>query len=389
MARNDQAERYRISATTLIRYGQLGLVAFILDGYAPTVQLLAKDLHSPLFVASFHGTTFGVGFIAGSFAASLVTARLGRSLTITIGVAGLVVGLIAYLVSPIILASLISIGVCGAFCSLVQSAAYADLADTDAKTRRHVLNEGAALSQVAGISAPLLVGIASTLVIGWRGGLGVAAIFAIYLLIIDRGYKRQRDNAPKVGLPHIKTTLRASRVFWIAWISMVVVLGIEFSMSMWAPIYLKSHFNASTALATLSPSIMLSGIFIGRLIASRLAPFFRADVLLCWSTVLSMGGFAIFWSSSMPVLAFCGLAFTGLGIAAQFPLSLARLTAASNGNPDVASALGSVALGLAIAVSPFLLGILDHFLGVQLALLLIPTLGIFTIGLVLVSRTRA
>jgi fucose permease len=110
-------------------------------------------------------------------------------------------------------------------------------------------------------------------------------------------------------------------------------------------------------------------------------------VLLLASIAVSLAGFVVFWTTPIGWLAVTALGVAGLGIAGQFPLSLARLVAASDDRPDDASASASFALGIAIAGAPPLVGALGGLVGVRLGLLLVPALCVVAAALVLLTPT--
>jgi len=58
----------------------------------------------------------------------------------------------------------------------------------------------------------------------------------------------------------------------------------------------------------------------------------------------------------------------------MFPLSIARLIAASGNLPDLASARASIAMGIAFGGGPFAIGVLADGVGVYRSMLVVPVL---------------
>lgn len=367
---------------TWLRYAQLGIVAFVIDGYAPTIQLLAHDLDIPIGVATLHATAFGIGFIIGALGAPALAHRINRARSIQLGSIGIGVGLSCYLLGSHIALTLIGIGLTGIFATLVQSNAFADLSDRGPAVRARLLHEGSALSQIAGLTAPVIVGTASASVLGWRAGL--AMIFALVLGSLVASVITQRRGAgAQQETDDGEPALRAS--FVIVWLSTILVLGIEFATALWAPVWLHHAGGVDLSLATASPTCMLLGMVIGRLVLSRVGSRTSQDVLLISSVLLSIAGFVVLWLAPSVIVGVGSLFVIGLGVGGQFPLSLARLVTASNHRPDTAAAASTFALGLAIAAGPACLALAEQMLGLQTAMLLIPALGVGAIVLVLAS----
>jgi MFS family permease len=64
----------------------------------------------------------------------------------------------------------------------------------------------------------------------------------------------------------------------------------------------------------------------------------------------------------------------GLGYGAHYPLAVSLVLRSSGGRPDQAQARSTIAVGLAIGISPFLLGTLADNLGAHRGFLLVPLL---------------
>jgi predicted MFS family arabinose efflux permease len=270
----------------------------------------------------------------------------------------------------------------------VQSAAYADLAVVHGPDGPRALSEGSAVSQAAGVVAPLAVGAASATVLGWRAAFAVVLVLAALLGLLG-GLRSRRPPGAAEAAPQPPPLPAGGRLpgrFWGVWCSFAVVLGVEFCLSVWAPVLLAAR-HVPGALATASPAMMLTGIMAGRFAVGALTRHLRVDVLLLASIAVSLAGFVVFWTTSVGWLAVAALGVAGLGIAGQFPLSLARLVAASDDRPDDASASASFALGIAIAGAPPLVGALGGLVGVRLGLLLVPALCVVAAALVLLTPT--
>jgi len=97
---------------------------------------------------------------------------------------------------------------------------------------------------------------------------------------------------------------------------------------------------------------------------------------------VAAAGFALFWSAPILVLAAAGLAVTGLGVALLYPTIVSLVVATWPDAPDRAAARAALASGLAIGVTPFLLGRLSDTIGLRAAYLIVPALLV-----VLATRT--
>jgi cyanate permease len=85
-------------------------------------------------------------------------------------------------------------------------------------------------------------------------------------------------------------------------------------------------------------------------------------------------GFGIFWFSHIFAVSMVGLFLIGVGISTQFALASLRLIDLSDNRPDQAIGLSSLAAGIAIALAPFALGLLDDQFGISRAYIMVPVL---------------
>ena len=102
----------------------------------------------------------------------------------------------------------------------------------------------------------------------------------------------------------------------------------------------------------------------------RLGPWRLALV----SLGIALCGFLVFWLSAVPWLTLVGLAASGLGIANLYATSLSLALAAEPDNSSRAAARTSMASGLAIIVTPLILGALADSVGLFAGYAIVPFL---------------
>ncbi|MGO4385138.1 MFS transporter [Specibacter sp. RAF43] len=374
---------------TWIRYGQLGVFAFLIDGYAPTVSLLADDLGLSLSQAAMHGPAVGLGVLLAGAVSARLTAIWGREALTWMGLFGMCAGVFSYCFSGQLAFTLAGIGVAGFSGALLMAAGNADLAARHGSRGPQALNEGAAVSQGVGLVAPLFLGLGAAGALGWRAGLMVLVVLSVALASVGlaRGTRRRAPSFPQ-GKIRSLAPQRMSPRFWAMWLCFVCLLGIEFSMTMWTPMFLSERTGLSAPLATAAITVTLSGMMIGRFVFARLVASRGLDALLLAAIALSLLGFTVFWLTTTAVISLAALFIVGLGISGQYPLALARMIQSSDGLTDRATALASVGMGLALASAPAALGVLGDRMGISTGILLVPVLGILSVSLIVLVPVR-
>lgn len=149
---------------------------------------------------------------------------------------------------------------------------------------------------------------------------------------------------------------------------------VEFSLTFWASELVRERTGAGAAASTGSVTALLVGMTLGRAAGAALTRRRAVDWLLGRVLLLSGAGFAVFWISTTLWVSVLGLLLLALGLSLQFPLVIGRVIAASDGQPDLATARSSIAVGVAIGTAPFALGLLSDEMGTHRAFLLVPAL---------------
>lgn len=373
---------------TWLIYAQLACYSYFFYGYRPVVPLLRDEYQVTNTVAALHGTAAAVGSIIGGFLMPVVARRLGRSRTMWLGLAGLAVSAAMLVLSPVIAASLVAM-VCAAMSvTLISALAMATLSDHHGGAGPAAITEANGLAVIAGFIAPLVIGGAVAVGWGWRPGIAVAIVMIIVTAVVAwRTGVRIPASTPRTTRPGGKTGLPGR--YWLVWGVVLAQTGVEFAVSMWGSDQLREHAGMTPGAAAAAVSAMVAGIVVGRLGGGALALRVSTPRLLLGAIAVTAAGFVVFWLSTMAWLAVAGLMVAGLGMALLWPLGVSLAIAASDGQPDLATARLSYAVGIASGGAPFVLGAISDAAGTQRAFLLVPVLlAIAAGGVVLVGRQR-
>lgn len=356
---------------TWLVYGLMAVYGYFVYGFGPSVPLLRDDQDVSRAVSGLHGTALALGAVVAGLTSAGLVARFGRGPVLRLGLAGLAAGVVVYTATAALPLTLLGALIAGSAGSVVLNTHSAVLSD------RHVLGGPASISEAnalaagVGLLAPLVIGVAAGSTLGWRAGMLVTVVLAALVLAasatiaVPPARLAPTTAAPKVGLP---------RSYWTAWTVLVLCIAIEFAMTIWASDLLRERVGLDEGAAAGSVTALIAGMAIGRFAGARLALRHGPDWLLARTLIVTAGGFVIFWLSTTLWLSLAGLVVLGLGIALQFPLGIARAILASDGRPDLATARASLGAGLAIGLSPFLLGFLADMFGTHRAFLLVPAL---------------
>ncbi|MFF5226129.1 MFS transporter [Dactylosporangium sp. NPDC000521] len=354
---------------TWVIYVQLSLWCYFLYGFGPVAPLLRDELHISRTLASLHGTGFAVGGIVGGAVIPALTRRYGRNRLIWGGltlVSGAAVGMFAahHLALTLTFATLASFGG-----SLLVNGVVAALTEHHGTAGPAAISEANAAAAAVGLVAPLIVGFAYGTGLGWRAGL-VLVVVPTVLLAVFAGVRApeplQHSAADGRRVRKLPTT------YWLAATSLFATGSVEVCLTLWGSDVLRDHAHVSAGVATAGVSTMVAGMVTGRIVGGRLLLRYRPTRMLLAALAVSAAGFALFWSATVPWLAMAGLFGCGLGVGLHYPLGIGLALAHSDGQPDLAAARASFAVGISFAVAPFALGSLADRVGPHTAFLLVP-----------------
>jgi len=156
-------------------------------------------------------------------------------------------------------------------------------------------------------------------------------------------------------------------------------------MVFWSANYFESVLAMPKAAAAQAVSLFLAGMIGGRLAGPRLEQWLGVYRVIAGSLITAGIGFAIYWTAAAPPAGMIGLFITGLGVAGLYPLTLSLAVGSAGGATVQASALSSMASGVAIFSLPLILGRLADAAGIRQAYAVIIVLVVADLAIILAA----
>ena len=357
---------------TLVTYAQLGAFGYFLYGFGPVVPLLRDEQGTSRAVAALHGTALAVAAVVGGTIFPPLVRRFGRPPVMWTGIGGLAVGVLTFTVAHSFPATMTAAFISALSGALLVNGVVAALSEHHGPAGPAAISEANAVAAGVGMIAPLVVGGAVAIGIGWRPGLAALAP-AVAALAVVAWIVRRRQSAPAV-LTSVGSGAGRSRLpgaYWWAWTSMLATGSVEVCLNLWAADELRTRAQVSPGLATAALSAIIGGMFLGRVVGTSLVLRLPATRVLLGALALSAAGFTVFWVATSPWLAIVGLLICGIGNALHYPLAIAIAIDHSAGQPDLAAARAGYAMGVGFGLAPFGLGALADAVGPHQAFLLV------------------
>jgi predicted MFS family arabinose efflux permease len=377
---------FRRDRLTLTMYGHLAVYGFFLFCFGPAQPLLRDEQGTSRTVAGLHGTSLALGAIIAGLLNTRISHRFGSERASWIGMTIAAVGIMDLIAFRSLTFTLIGALIAGTGGTLaINSSTSVFHQHLPTAQAEKALAEGNAVAALCGAVGTTLVGLLIATRFGWRS----AFLVALIGMLLVRVFLYRKPNAIHIPNPDGHLSGRLSAKFWIGWIGVVTAVGIEFSSSFWAAALIRARTGASASIATTTVMVLALCMGIGRYLGSRSLHFASLDRLMILFLAVTGIGFAVFWTATTTPISFVGLGVVGLGVSMQFPLAISRLIRLSNHRSDLAVGRASLGAGVAIGVSPLLLGFLGDHIGIEKAYLMVPVLIVIGIISVTSSPTKA
>ena len=360
----------RRDAATWYGYLLLGFFTFLLNIQGNILPFLQAELALGYGTAALHSSAIAAGMILTGLTGDRVIARIGRAAALATGGLGAAAGAVLLCLAPAAWASIPACFLLGAAGSLIPSVVPAMLAQIHGHHRDRALAELGAACYVFAVLAPLAMGVALALGIGWRGAVLAGVASGLAILFASRAAHLPASPSAAAGRARLPVT------YWAYWLLLAIIVAVEFSVLLWAPAYLERVVGLAPAIAAGTAAVFAVAMLAGRIAGSALVGRFATPALYQGALMLTLAGFALYWLTDAPWLAVAGLAIIGLGSALLYPLTLGLALDAAGPLGAAASARFMLAVGIAILTAPFALGALADRVGLANAHLVIPVLTV-------------
>lgn len=362
---------------TWLIYLQLAVFATYLYGLSAALPLLRIDQGVSQAVAGLHGTAMAVGGVLSGVSMPWLTSTIGRRRATWLGLIMMTCGIVLIAGTTALPLTLLGFGVASAGGSITLYVGMSVLSGHHGAAGPAAINEANAVGVSVGIGVSYLISVLAGTPLGWRAGILLTPVATVLLLaLMGRVWV---PAVPPVAGHAGPSAAPVARVpygwrFHAACVVLFCLVATEFLFNLWAAKLLADQTGMTAAAAATGLTAFTAGIAVGRFAGGRLALRIDPTPLLAGALLVTLGGWAAFWLSTRPAFSYAGLVLSGLGVALQFPLALARVIAFSGGRPDQASATASIWASVALGVGPFVLGAIADGFGTRAAFLMVPLL---------------
>jgi fucose permease len=403
---------------TWLAYIMLAYYAYMQATLGPLVPFLRDEVEFDYTRSGLYVGALAIGMATAGLTGGRLARRWGRSRLFWGGGAGMALGAILLVAGRTLEVTIISTFLMTLFGSYLLVMIQSMLSDRHAENRAFALTEVNVFAVIGASAAPLLVAFGEERQLSWRLALFVGIVVWLLMTI----WARRRIALPQNQLEAIHKSpesvltpplctrrgLRSGgvrflnrysaksaknrnlpRVFWAYALVVFFSVSVEWCMLFWASTYMETVVGLSKELAATSVALFTIAQVIGRAAGSWLTRRYTPGNLLLIAGFVIIMGFPLFWLGRAPLVNALGLFLCGLGVANLYPLTLSLTSAVGVVNPDAASGYTSMSSGLAILITPQLLGIVADRVGIQSAYGIVAPLAIAIIAVTLYANRQA
>jgi MFS family permease len=342
-------------------------IGWCLGGLGPALIIGARDLDVARYQLSWLGSAFGFALLGAGAVGRRALSR-GAMPVVAAGTVMLTMGtgLLALGDRLVLLAAGGLLQGAGSSAFLIATPAIVGRED-----RAHRLAVAVGASSVAGLLAPGVIALTDHIL--WTGRIALMIpILWLIPFLAPANWKRQvADPPPETSsAPLASARLTMSRDTWLRWLVIVLGVSAEFCFWTWGAARLVDG-GATDAAASGLVAAFAIGMALGRLIGPR--HFHTLDPIRISAIVTSIAAAIIISGAGLGLLV-AGLFLAGLGIAVLYPVALDLLLEDRTLPEPRLISLAAYASGVAITITPSLLGALDRVMPIQYAFGLVPIL---------------
>jgi fucose permease len=364
-------------------YLDQGAIGYLIYMVGAVTAFLAAALALSDGQAGLHSSALAVGMITASLLSHGLDRRFGVRLSHFAALALCLAGALLLAWAPAFPVSLLGAAGIGLGCGLLLGHVNSAVSVSGGVLALIRLTRSTLVSMLLSVTVPVVIGIGVAMGTGWS-----FVVVPVFLLVgIAAWATRSRPDSPHGNV----TARRLPREYWLPWVLTVLVVGVEFGILFWASSIVERSTGVSLADATLTISVYIGGIIVGRTALSTHVIGRNDPVwLLRGGLLLTFVGSLLVWLVPSFGLAALAMFLLGLGLGWLYPIAGSITLATAPHLPTLAAARLVLASGVAMLSAPFMLGIVADVTGVTTAWLLLPAICVAAaLMTVPVARARA
>ena len=240
-------------------YAAIAAVGYVVYGVGAVAPYLRDQLGLSDAQVGLHSSAMAVGLVLSGVIAAALDRRFGEISVRGAGIATLAVAIVVLALGPALAATLGAALLVGLGAGTLLGYANALLGRPGGRLARLRVARANVWAMVAAFVCPVVLATASGSGLPW--GLGLVPALGLLVIVgldLRAGPRLVRESGTSDGA-------RLPIGFWLAWVFLVAVIAVEFSIVFWGATLIQRQTGVPTEAATLLAALFLGGMFVGRL----------------------------------------------------------------------------------------------------------------------------
>lgn len=360
----------RVAFLTDVRRSYLdqAAIGYLIYMVGAVTAFLAAALALSDAQAGLHSSAAAVGIIGASLLSHRLDHRFGLRAVHLGALAVLALAALLMAWAPAFAVTLLGAAGVGLGCGLLLGHVNAAVTVSGGVRALIQLTRSTLVSMIFSVMVPVSIGIGIAIGVGWA-----FVVVPVFLLV---GIAAWATRSRAERLPSSTSTVgRLPRGYWLSWLLTVLVVCVEFGILFWASSVVESSTGVSLADATLTISVYIGGIIVGRAALSTHVVGRNDPVwLLRAGLAVTFIGSTLVWLAPSYEIAALGMFISGLGLGWLYPICGSMTMATAPHLPTIAATRLVMASGVALLSAPFILGVVADVTGVVSAWLILPVI---------------
>lgn len=380
---------------------------FVMYGFGSVTPLLRTELGIADWLIGVHASAIAIGLIVWGVLGNRVARRLGGiGPAERLAEAGVALAAVAMALAPHPIASLLASLLVGLCAGVIISWVNQRLAQPGGRDASVALARANLVAISAALTAPIAIAaVALTGIVSGRDALLFAVPVVLVLELTRRapfaraaGPGEASPDGDRIGAEAPARPVAAHHVpepplpgaFWRAWLVIVLVVGVEFSIVYWGSTLIALRTGVSASDATGIGAAFLAGMIASRTLLSAGVAAGRSRVgVMVVALVIALAGVSATWLATTAAVGGLGLFLAGLGVGPLYPVGVGFTLGLAPEAPDAATTRATLASGVAILLAPLVLSLVAEVAGIANAWPLVAGFALAALAVLATLRVPA
>ncbi|MDD5683197.1 MAG: MFS transporter [Mesotoga sp.] len=234
-----------------------------------------------------------------------------------------------------------------------------------------VLNLVYSFFALGSIVGPVFVSLVLTDTSKWNIPIFLASALFLMISLLSWIVWKKSSVEPSPAVERRRLTLPKDTVFWMIAVGGLLYVGYEMGLFSWLSTFVYEEKSISLRIASLIPSLLAFGLFVGRIITGFVVDKVGLQRTLVVLGLISSVGFSFSFLAENPIVLALGVFTTGLGFSGTFPTLQAIIVSGYRENREAVLSIFAASGSFGVVITNLLVGRISESTNLRFGMLVI------------------